>query len=68
MVVIRDLLHLPKKISTKVLSYPVITTFIEKRWMRTRWTFLISFALYLTFVLLFSSSLFLKYPKGRAGK
>jgi hypothetical protein len=63
MVVIKDLLHLPNKISTKVLSHPVITTFIEKRWMRTRWTFLISFALYLTFVLLFSSFLWLMYER-----
>ena len=63
MVVIKDLLQLPNKISTKVLSHPVITTFIEKRWLRTRWTFLISFALYLTFVLLFSNFLWLMYER-----
>ena len=61
MVVIKDLLHLPHEISTKVLSHPVITTFIEKRWLRTRWTFLISFTLYLIFVLFFSSFLWLMY-------
>ena len=63
MVLIKDLLHLPKKISTKVLSHPVITTFIEKRWLQTRWSFLISFTLYLTFVLLFSSFLWLMYER-----
>merc|ERR1711892_260527 len=63
MVAIKDLLHLPNKITTKVLSHPVIMTFIEKRWLRTRWTFLISFALYLTFVLLFSSFLWLMYER-----
>ena len=61
MVVIKDLLHLPHEISAKVLSHPVITTFIEKRWLRTRWTFLISFTLYLIFVLFFSSFLWLMY-------
>ena len=63
MVLIKDLLLLPKKISTKVLSHPVITTFIEKRWMQTRWSFLISFTLYLSFVLLFSSFLWLMFER-----
>merc|ERR1711936_498369 len=63
MVVIKDLLHLPHEISTKVLSHPVITTFIEKRWLQTRWSFLISFTLYLVFVLLFSSFLWLMYER-----
>ena len=63
MVVIKDLLHLPHEIATKVLSHPVITTFIKKRWLRTRWTFLISFTLYLIFVLLFSSFLWLMYER-----
>ena len=63
MVLITDLLHLPKNISTKVLSHPVITTFIEKKWLQTRWTFGISFTLYLLFVLLFSSFLWLMYER-----
>ena len=63
MVVIKDILHLPKKTSSTVLHHPVITTFIERRWMRTRWTFLISFTLYLAFVLLFSSFLWLMYER-----
>ena len=63
MVLVKDLLHLPKKLSTKVLSHPVITTFIEKRWIQTRWSFLVSFILYLTFVLLFSSFLWLMYER-----
>lgn len=60
---VRDLLDLPRKISTKVLNHPVIKTFIEKRWMRTRWTFLISFFLYLSFVILFTSFLVLMYQR-----
>jgi hypothetical protein len=63
MVLITDLLHLPKNIYTKVLSHPVITTFIEKKWLQTRWTFAISFTLYLLFVLLFSSFLWLMYER-----
>ena len=63
MVLTKDLLYLPKKLTRKVLCHPVITTFIEKRWTQTRWTFLIMFSLYLTFVLLFSSFLWLMYER-----
>jgi hypothetical protein len=63
MVLVKDLLQLPKETSTKVLSHPVITTFIEKRWSQTRWSFLVSFSLYLVFVLLFSSFLWLMYER-----
>ena len=63
MVLVKDLLQLPKEISTKVLSHPVITTFIERRWSQTRWSFLVSFTMYLTFVLLFSSFLWLMYER-----
>merc|ERR1719244_1035413 len=63
MVLVKDLLQLPKEISTKVLSHPVITTFIERRWSQTRWSFLVSFVMYLTFVLLFSSFLWLMYER-----
>ena len=38
----------------QVLRHPVVKTFIERRWKRTRSIFLVSFFLYLTFVLLFS--------------
>merc|ERR1711902_113139 len=55
MTVVNDLLNLPNKIAAKVLRHPVVKTFIERRWKRTRSIFLVSFFLYLTFVLLFSS-------------
>merc|ERR1712013_755055 len=45
MALVKDLLQLPKEISTKVLSHPVITTFIERRWSQTRWSFLVSFTM-----------------------
>ena len=63
MVLIKDLLYLPKGISTKVLGHPVITTFIEKKWLQTRWSYMISFTIYLLFVLLFSSFLWLMYER-----
>jgi len=64
MTVVNDLLHLPSnKIATKVLRHPVIKTFIERRWKRTRSIFLISFFLYLLFVLLFSSFVWLMYQR-----
>ena len=64
MTVVNDLLHLPSnKIATKVLRHPVIKTFIERRWKRTRSIFLVSFFLYLLFVLLFSSFCWLMYQR-----
>jgi len=61
--VIKDLLDLPERISGKVLSHPVIRTFIESRWQKTRFTFVFSFLLYLSFVLLFSSFIWLMYQR-----
>jgi len=63
MTVVNDLLHLPNKIAAKVLRHPVVKTFIERRWKRTRSIFLVSFFLYLTFVLLFSSFVWLMYQR-----
>ena len=64
MTVVNDLLHLHNdKIATKVLRHPVIKTFIERRWKRTRSIFLVSFFLYLLFVLLFSSFVWLMYQR-----
>ena len=63
MTVVNDLLHLPNKIATTVLRHPVIKTFIERRWKRTRSIFLVSFFLYLLFVLLFSSFVGLMYQR-----
>jgi len=63
MTIVNDLLNLPRKISIKVLGHPVIKTFIEKRWKRTRFLFLISFILYVLFVLLLSSFIYLMYQR-----
>ena len=63
MTVVNDLLQLPNKIATTVLRHPVIKTFIERRWKRTRSIFLVSFFLYLLFVLLFSSFVGLMYQR-----
>jgi len=63
MTIVNDLLNLPRKISIKVLGHPVIKTFIEKRWKRTRFLFLISFILYVLFVLLLSSFIYLMYER-----
>jgi len=64
MTVVNDLLHLHNdKIATKVLRHPVIKTFIERRWKKTRSIFLVSFFLYLLFVLLFSSFVWLMYQR-----
>ena len=64
MTVVNDLLHLPlNKIATKVLRHPVIKTFIERRWKRIRLIFLVSFFLYLLFVLLFSSFVWQMYQR-----
>ena len=68
MALIKDLLYLPKSISTKVLSHPVITTFIEKKWLQTRWSYMISFTIYLLFVLLFSSFLWMMYERYEENK
>ena len=68
MVLIKDLLYLPKSLSTKVLSHPVITTFIEKKWLQTRWSYMISFTIYLLFVLLFSSFLWMMYKRYEENK
>merc|ERR1711988_963746 len=63
LVLVRDLMNLPRKRTSPVLSHPVLTTFIEKKWLRTRWLFLLSFTLYLIFVLLFSTFLWMMYER-----
>ena len=36
---VRDLVQLPKKTAGKVLHHPVITSFIQRRWRETKWSF-----------------------------
>merc|ERR1711936_359209 len=63
LVLVKDLMNLPRKRTSPILTHPVITTFIEKKWLRTRWLFLLSFTLYLIFVLLFSTFLWMMYER-----
>merc|ERR1719245_1645514 len=45
------------------LTLPAITTFIERRWARTRPMFILSFVLYLIFLLLYSAFLGMMYTR-----
>jgi len=63
LILVRDLLNLPRKRASSILSHPLLTTFIDKHWLRTRWLFLLSFSLYFIFVLLFSLFLGLMYER-----
>ena len=60
-IILKDLLDLPEKKSEKVLQHPIILLFIEQRWQKTKWMFLISFLSYLLFLLVFSTFLGLMY-------
>ena len=59
--ILKDLLDLPVKKTSAALNHPVIILFIERRWRKTKWMFLISFLLYLAFLLIFSTFLGLMY-------
>merc|ERR1711953_1051722 len=63
LILVKDLLNLPRKRTSSILSHPLLTTFIDKHWMRTRWLFLLSFSLYFIFVILFSLFLGLMYER-----
>jgi len=63
LILVKDLLNLPRKRTGSILSHPLLTTFIDKNWLRTRWLFLLSFTLYFIFVLLFSLFLCLMYER-----
>ena len=63
LVMVRDLLNLPRKLTSSIMTHPVITTFVEQRWQRTKNFFLLAFFLYLVFVILFSAFLSLMYTK-----
>jgi len=63
LILIKDLLNLPRKLTSNILSHPVVSTFIQRRWDRTKNMFLLSFVLYLTFVLLFSTFLGMMYTR-----
>ena len=60
---VKDLLNLPRKLTSNVLTHPAITTFIERRWARTRPIFILSFVLYLIFLLLYSTFLGMMYTR-----
>ena len=60
---VKDLLNLPRKLTSNILTHPAITTFIEKRWARTRPMFILSFVLYLIFLLLYSTFLGMMYTR-----
>merc|ERR1711953_494472 len=63
LILVKDLLNLPRKRTSSVLSHPLLTTFIDKNWLRTRWLFLFSFTLYFIFVILFSLFIGLMYER-----
>ena len=63
LILVKDLLNLPRKRASPILCHPLLTTFIDKHWLRTRWLFLLSFTLYFIFVLLFSLFLKLMYER-----
>merc|ERR1719412_3044035 len=60
---VKDLLNLPRKLTSTIMTHPVITTFVEQRWQRTKNFFLLAFFLYLVFGILFSAFLSLMYSK-----
>ena len=60
---VKDLLDLPRKEMSPLLHHPVITTFIQNKWSKVWWTFLISFLLYLCFVIFFSTYLWMMYAR-----
>jgi len=60
---VKDLLNLPRKLTSNILTHPAITTFIERRWARTRPMFILSFVLYLIFLLLYSAFLGMMYTR-----
>ena len=60
---VKDMLDLPRKEMSPLLHHPVITTFIQNKWSKVWWTFLISFLLYLCFVIFFSTYLWMMYAR-----
>ena len=59
--ILKDLLDLPLRNIASILHHPVMMLFIERRWIRTKWMFMVSFLLYITFLLMFSVFLGLMY-------
>ena len=58
-----DLMNLPRKKTCSIISHPVISTFIEDKWIKSRKFFLVFLVLYLAFVLLFSGFLWMMYER-----
>ena len=59
--ILKDLLDLPIRNIASILHHPVMMLYIERRWLKTKWMFMVSFLLYLTFLLMFSVFLGLMY-------
>ena len=51
-VFLKDLLQSPREITLRILSHPVITTFIKKKW--PKWRFLFTYVVFLFFVIIYS--------------
>ena len=55
--ILKDLLDIPRSKTVRILKHPVMETFIKTRWRKTKWIFITTFLLYLTFLILFSTFL-----------
>ena len=55
--ILKDLLDLPLRNIAGILHHPVMMLYIEKRWQKTKWMFLVSFLLYIAFLFMFSTFL-----------
>ena len=60
---VKDLLNLPRKLTSNIMTPPAITTFVERRWNRTKPMFVLSFVLYLIFLVLYSTFLGMMYTR-----
>ena len=63
---LRDLMSLPRKKTCSIMSHSVISTFIERNWIKTRKFFLVFLVIYLSFVLIFSGFLWMMYQRNNA--
>ena len=66
--ILKDLLDLPLRNISGILHHPVMMLYIEKRWQKTKWMFLVSFLLYIAFLFMFSTFLGLMYFRVQEAK
>ena len=66
--ILKDLLDLPLRNIAGILHHPVMMLYIEKRWQKTKWMFLVSFLLYIAFLFMFSTFLGLMYFRVQEAK